>query len=730
MEMLAVEFILPQMEFHRWDEDNEAAEYTYFRRECNSSDITASEPSELVFTDEMSPSDALDLFNTHGSIIFPNVISPETAAELREFILEENLRNENMVYVFNSENRWSFEIQIDHHPSVAKAAKEILSNRRMVAAIEKVVGKNPAVTEFTAITAAPGAVSQIYHTDSKPGANRYSRSFFPSFSFFTPLQNTTRAMGATDICPGTHMCSDAFCNACDDHGVSTAGKHDNWPVGWAALTSQQTFHRGAAHTDSSAPHRVMFYFTFAPRPRFGPAQTETRTFARGGTYGAYWQQWGHTLRDYAEPAKYMMSLPWRLLRTWGLYKPAGTQWGWDYITLMTCSVPTNMWKFDMDWFEKMMNSGGLPFLPPFLQAKIDPESFDYDAEALWIAFLKETLVVFRRAALRSYGSVLTLYSVVIVRSILKQSKYKHSKAASWIVWASLLHGVVLYLSWQYYDCVSKTSWARNLKAERLFELPRSKHLAPDLPGTNPTINDILILDDMRSDYLASLSTVLDTFQPGNKAFGHIIDDHCDGFKNLTSSLQEQLCSSILRWNRQQGRRVLVKNNQFNWAVAESWRALWLCHKEMMKRSNAFTREAIMQVDYLIAETKFGYWRETRMHQSHVPSFLVQLQGRLMNWPFSDQQISRVLLPLNGSASRRMEKGFAVPTRFVQIPMPRNWTAHRASRILTLSQEPKVGPPSPEAWLEEGDEVEASTDSSLTGTIKCACYQWKAFFSND
>lgn len=729
LEKVMNDYFIPQMEFHRWFSENEAQEYTYFFRQCNASDITATDPSELVFTDEMSSHDALNLFNTHGSIMFPQVISPETAAELRAFILEENSKNKDLVSIFNAENRWSFEIQINHHPSVAKAAKEILSNQRMVAAIEKIVGKNPAVIEFTAITVAPGAAVQPWHTDSGPAANRYSRSFFPAVSLFTPLQNTTRAMGATDLCPGSHMCSEDTMAACHTHGISTAGKDDNWPVGWAALTSQQTFHRGPAHVDPDAPYRVMFYFTFSPRPRFGPTQTETRTLARGGTYGAFWQQWGHTLRDYAEPEKHMMNLPLRLLRTWGIYKPRGTQWGLDYSTLMACGIPTDVWKFEREDLEKMMKLGGMPLLPRFLQADIASENdeeddVDHDDEEdeeeehgeqkVWLDFLKKTLLLCRRAAQSSYVANLVAYATCMAGALLAQFNYQFSRASRGIRWLALLHVTVLLLSWEYLDFVSNTSWARNIKAGRLFEVSHDTHMAPDLPGTNPTVKDILLLDDMRSDFLASWSTVLDSFNPGNRAFGKLVRDSSQGFTSLPQALQVNLCSSVLRWSREQGRRVLVKNKKLHWAVADISSAIRFCHKEMMKESHPYLREIINQIDYLLAETKFGYWRNTHMHQKYTSQFLLRFQNAMMRYSVQDPHLLSTFSSIHRSVSMR---NYTFPSltqmarRMVRIQRHQN--IPRAIKPVLVSHEPKTGPPFPEAWMREGSIVEVCEGNKMT-----------------
>ena len=138
--------------------------------------------------------------------MIPNLLSPEVAHDLRQFVLSENLQNDDQVDLPSNQNRWSFCIEIDHHESVQKASKEILSNPDFVQALTKIVGPNPAVTEFTAVTVAPGAKAQPFHADNGPGANRYSRSFFPTYSLFVALHNITQAMGATEYCPGMLLC--------------------------------------------------------------------------------------------------------------------------------------------------------------------------------------------------------------------------------------------------------------------------------------------------------------------------------------------------------------------------------------------------------------------------------------------------------------------------------------------------------------------------------------------
>jgi len=109
-----------------------------------------------------------------------------------------------MIDVIEPENRWSFGMRVDQDPSVAKALKEVLSNDFLVEAIEKIAGPDPAVIEFTGITAAYGATTQRYHADVVPDGNaaKWGRSFVPSYSLFIPLQNTT---AASECMPETNL---------------------------------------------------------------------------------------------------------------------------------------------------------------------------------------------------------------------------------------------------------------------------------------------------------------------------------------------------------------------------------------------------------------------------------------------------------------------------------------------------------------------------------------------
>ena len=145
-------------------------------------------------------------------------------------------------------------------------------------------------------------------------------------------------MGATWICPGTHMCSDS--SFCSETGFQASGLNNNLPLGHGIFMNQQLTHRGGAHRDPNGPQRVIFILTFAPRPRvFSPHKTvETRKIGLGGSYSQHFSQWGHTLSDYQQPLKYMTQ-PYRTLRSLCIYNNHDNgQWGWDYVTVCTGSL--------------------------------------------------------------------------------------------------------------------------------------------------------------------------------------------------------------------------------------------------------------------------------------------------------------------------------------------------------------------------------------------------------
>jgi hypothetical protein len=170
---IAHRYWIPQIALQEFTPHKAKTQLTYYHRVCDHRDLSAHDPSEFTIHFESESSvmnmnlrdEAVRLMNKHGAVAFPNLLSEETANQLRDFILQQNAISKSLIYVIENESRWSFPILVNQHPSVAKALQEILHNQNLVSAIEAIVGTNPAIIEFTAITSAYGAKGQFWHQD-------------------------------------------------------------------------------------------------------------------------------------------------------------------------------------------------------------------------------------------------------------------------------------------------------------------------------------------------------------------------------------------------------------------------------------------------------------------------------------------------------------------------------------------------------------------------------------
>jgi len=64
---------------------------TYYERECSAADISTRQNSaQDLFIRHNSTNYGVDQMMTHGSVLFPDLLSPETAKELRQFVVKRN----------------------------------------------------------------------------------------------------------------------------------------------------------------------------------------------------------------------------------------------------------------------------------------------------------------------------------------------------------------------------------------------------------------------------------------------------------------------------------------------------------------------------------------------------------------------------------------------------------------------------------------------------------------
>ena len=140
------EYLSPQFELLRMKKPRD---HTYYRRPCTERDITTNNTLDLVVTDTQ---DAVEKTLTHGASIYPNLLSNDTARQLREYILEQNKVRKTLGLAHAPGNRTTYGFTPSHHPIISMALNELLSNERFRLAIEAIAGRDPAIVEFSQIT--------------------------------------------------------------------------------------------------------------------------------------------------------------------------------------------------------------------------------------------------------------------------------------------------------------------------------------------------------------------------------------------------------------------------------------------------------------------------------------------------------------------------------------------------------------------------------------------------
>lgn len=292
------EYLYPQLQLMKFGSANgrDVSDKTYYDRTCDGSDstisISAKEQHKLIVIgghsddwmhiDEMNQTQtstptttnqAVEHMLTHGVSVYPNLLSNETIRLLRAFVVEQNAvqtrKDEDLQWnILEKEHRSTWPIDMHSHPKLLHTFwKELAThNPQFLPALEAIVGRDPAVLEFSVIVASYGARDQQEHQDVvfAAGAAAYARTFFASYSLLIPLQDTTAAMGATQVCPGTHVCGDGGQQRCRREGhaitVSDITGDGVWKRGWGkSVAFLERYHH---HYEP-----VLFYYailTFLP----------------------------------------------------------------------------------------------------------------------------------------------------------------------------------------------------------------------------------------------------------------------------------------------------------------------------------------------------------------------------------------------------------------------------------------------------------------------------------
>lgn len=528
-------------------------------------------------------------------------------------------------------------------------------------------------------------------------------------------------MGATSLCPGSHYCTDGPISAfCEEAGIHVVNK-DGYTKGDALIMNMNSYHRGGAHVDYGGLDRVMLILTFSPKPR---TQAESRQMSQGITFQQRWDMWGHTLNDLAN-ANTVMVQPWVILRSLGLYKLPGTAWGIDYITSSAqriVSVDNGFRRFDL--VDGLLATGGFPFLPPFLHAKISKTDS-------WYEFLSATLelcVDFMKSV--SMGAVgLYVLSTLILCIPMKQrvSFFRNAMIRMLIIIG--ITALLFTMAKKYSD---ESDWAKDHAAERKFtslvkyERMAVKNACSDnikgrvmfcsntkkRPTTFPHQTDFLIETRLGSESFAAFNNFIDG-HPGNivvrtaiqsASIAATFNDYSLFFKNAVARYISGLIFS--------GRgRFLYQKPDGAWVRLSESEADAFTKQELWFQTNKVAKFATNWIRMIGSDFRFGVYRDTSMAIHHSRRFMQDLEQKILKRMHSSIGLETTSSTPDAEPTQNRSRLFKLPPspstrREALVPHP------GALRSRDLSPQPTE--PRPGAWLEQGDVVEAMTEVDEKG----------------
>ena len=147
------------------DRNRPFKELTYYHRDCRlHEEVSATSREELIVPYNATADECVAHQMRHGASLFRDLLTPQTMHELREFIVAENTKQDGF-HVIENEHRYSWGLDINMHPALKKYWKELASHDLFLRGLQAIVGPDPAIIEFTAITSAYGAKDQFDHQD-------------------------------------------------------------------------------------------------------------------------------------------------------------------------------------------------------------------------------------------------------------------------------------------------------------------------------------------------------------------------------------------------------------------------------------------------------------------------------------------------------------------------------------------------------------------------------------
>lgn len=621
-------YISPTIDAANWA-DNDAIrlddEFTYYSRECDVSDVTTDSIKTVVVDENKhTAADIVEHLMEHGISVIPSLVDEQNSHALREYIMKRNteLTSDETIPLDGPVGRWSFGIHANEDPSVAATLEQLSSNPLLISSLTNILGRNPAVAEITAITVAPGADSQGWHSDVKQLGNslKYAQTFTHSYSLFLPLQNVTAAMGATELCPGTHYCATADLEqTCIDAGFQAAGpgEEDVWKVGDGLVMNQKMWHRGAAYTARTGPHRVVFIVTFISRPDPG---VDHRQLSHGTYFHIHPRMYGHTLKD-LQNARVYMTEPFATLRSLGIWKPPDSDWGWDWATSSAVRIANEENGYSVgELFEFVESHSLASMIPSWLQGSVDENGG-------WQLYFKETtdnfVLLFKVLYFVALTAIFT--ATLLVDSL---QKFKHRYTVSFLKRLLLFNGVILLISHMFATKAKNTQYAKSVDNKTIFArpfvpMPQGRGAAavikdvdstmmdmdltkPSRPSTIPEKYDVLFGNRHDSRHIGFYVNYLN-YHPGNKRWSVLLGTYSPLYKSysgLPQVFRAHIESTVEKYSASEG-RMLTQNYYGEWMVMNNDDRRNQIRKSLFIGINGIYSSLDQELSILLAEARHG-----------------------------------------------------------------------------------------------------------------------------
>jgi hypothetical protein len=724
-------------------------EVTYYNRRCHQEDISTHDANDLLITPSLTQQQRRDVMMTHGAVVLPHVLQSTTAAALRDYLEgRHEVFHQGKLPWFekfwdgDNGNRLALGLGPEDSPIIAQAMAEVGQNRQVQKTVEAVLGPNPAIVEVSTLSTMSGAEAQGIHTDSDffGSSVLYSRTFLHSYTLFIALQNTTAKLGATTVCPGTHMCAnDDLEHLCmvqrednddqEDSGAPDAdgGRGNSFEAssnghtgreagmlhrGDGFMFNQNVWHRGPPNYDPQflGMNRVMFILTFISRREFD------RGDARQQGWGTYYymrnNMWGQTFQDLklaiTPTTTWMngMTLPWRFWRAYcegnsGRQATGAITW-------------LEHWTRQMANYMDFYSYGELEEFKQLIETSSPiPNIFWGDNKTEdWYEYLKEMIGKVKEVSIKVYGGALgaylglylvyALWTMLWSRKVSATASSLSPKRSSGIVrfllFLVIKHSLVLGVaSLAWYMIHHRSPLFQRIHSGRVVFKPFPSSTSPTGSGvdnggsvahldgrvtTLPERMDVLIGTRFDAEWLGVYNDMLE-YHPGNKDWNQLIHQVA-GTKLPTDVVVRALLEQTQKPVQGVSRRFLLQDYKMGYwmvmtpseAFEENRRALIMARYPLLKLQAKYWKE-------VLSESRFGLHRETAYSMKWVPLIVKDWMAKVV-FATTTTPTSKATSPHIRSAAK--QKSFPFTTMQLVQPVKKSQRPSSLQGWLRLSKD--------------------------------------------